>query len=255
MQKYIDEWASPNFHHAEYWPFLLLLLGLIAAFSWSRCPLRPRDLLLLLVSLYAGLSSMRMVPLFVLIAIPFVAKRLGNWPKSSSQQTPGVRGGVNGLILLAMLVFAAIHTTQVIQRQPQIEMEHFPARAVSFLQAHPAAGPLFNSYNWGGYLIWRLYPSTPVFIDGRADLYEKQILDQFADTYQFQDDWRQTLQHWDIGTILVPADSALATGLRGGRDWTVAYQDTQAVVLTRAAGANGTKIDPNIRTAPPAAKE
>ena len=25
MQNYIIEWASPNFHHAEYWPFLLIV--------------------------------------------------------------------------------------------------------------------------------------------------------------------------------------------------------------------------------------
>src|SRR5580698_6330095 len=51
MQSYIAEWASPNFHHAEYWAFLLIVLGTFAALSWSRRKLRPRDLLLLVVSL------------------------------------------------------------------------------------------------------------------------------------------------------------------------------------------------------------
>ena len=44
MQSYIAEWASPNFHHAEYWPFLLIVLGTFAALSWSRrqaAPARP----------------------------------------------------------------------------------------------------------------------------------------------------------------------------------------------------------------------
>src|SRR5580704_6838161 len=31
MQNYIAEWASPNFHHAEYWPFLLVVLAAFAA--------------------------------------------------------------------------------------------------------------------------------------------------------------------------------------------------------------------------------
>ncbi len=30
MQNYIVEWASPNFHRAEYWPFLLIVLGTFA---------------------------------------------------------------------------------------------------------------------------------------------------------------------------------------------------------------------------------
>src|SRR5260370_29671171 len=65
MQTYIAKWSSPNFHHAEYWPFLLVVLGTFAVLSWSRTPVRPRDLLLLVVGLHAGLSSIRMMRLFV----------------------------------------------------------------------------------------------------------------------------------------------------------------------------------------------
>ncbi len=80
MQNYIAEWASPNFHHAEYWPFLLMVLATFVALSWSRLPVRTRDLLLLVVSLYAGLCSIRMMPLFVLIAAPLISQRIGVLP-------------------------------------------------------------------------------------------------------------------------------------------------------------------------------
>src|SRR5271169_5841110 len=223
MQSYIAEWASPNFHHLEYWPFLLVVLATFAALSWSLLDLRPRDLLLLLVSLYAGLCSIRMTPLFILIAIPLVCQRLVEWPRSNSRpvRPPAApRAWMNGALVLAMAVFAGVHVEQVIGRQQETELQHFPARAVAFLQAHPPAGPIFNHYDWGGYLIWKLYPSTRVFIDGRADLYGQQLLDQFAAAYQFKGAWQQTLQQWRIDTVLVPADSALATGLRNSPGWT-----------------------------------
>jgi len=233
MQKYIAEWASPNFHHPEYWPFLLVVLATFAALGWSRLELRLRDLLLLLVSLYAALVSIRLIPLFVLIAIPLVATRLGNWPRSDDRRPePLARTLFNGLILLAMADFAGLHIAQVIQRQPQVEIECFPAHAVAFLQLHPPSGRIFNHYDWGGYLIWKLYPSTPVFIDGRADLYGQQLFDQFAETYQFKAAWQQPLQRWSIDTVLVPPSSPLATGLRSSPAWTVSYEDSQAVIFT-----------------------
>jgi hypothetical protein len=233
MQSYIAEWASPNFHYAEYWPFLLVVLGTFAAFNWSGHKVRPRDLLLLLASLYVGLCSIRLMPLFVLIAVPLVSQRLGGKPTGRPQKLrpPASLPLLNGLIVLAMAAFAGVHIFQVIQRQPQAEVQTFPTRAVAFLQTHPS-GRIFNHYDWGGYLIWRLYPATPVFIDGRADLYGKGLLDQFADTYQFKGAWQQTLQRWRIDTVLVPADSALATGLRNSPGWTVSYEDAQAIVLT-----------------------
>jgi hypothetical protein len=234
MQNYIAEWASPNFHHAEYWPFLLIVLATFAALGWSRIGVRLRDLLLLLVSLYAGLCSIRMTPWFVLIAVPVVCARLGDWPRRHSQPTQSSlsRLTLNGAIALAMAIFAAIHISQVIQRQPQAETQHFPVRAVAFLQSQSPSRRIFNHYDWGGYLIWKLYPSTRVFIDGRADVYGQDLLDQFADTYQLKRDWRETLQRWNIDTVLVPPDSALATGLRSSPGWRVAYEDSQAVVLT-----------------------
>jgi hypothetical protein len=244
MQRYIAEWASPNFHHAEYWPFLLMVLGTFAALTWSRRALRPRDLLLLIVSLYAGLCSIRMMPLLVLIAAPLLCQRLGDWATGRSQQPvrpPSPSAPLlNGANVLAIAVFACIHTVQVIHRQPQAEGQQFPSRAVAFLQTRPSSR-IFNHYDWGGYLIWKLYPSTPVFIDGRADLYGEQLLDRFANTYQFKGDWQQILRQWRIDTVLVPADSALATGLRSSPGWTIAYEDSQAVVLSALPGSIQTK--------------
>jgi hypothetical protein len=144
---------------------------------------------------------------------------------------------LNAVIVLGVVGFAGMQTADVIRRQPQSELKGFPARAVAFLQTHPPSGPIFNHYDWGGYLIWKLYPSTRVFIDGRADLYGAKLLNQFADTYQFKDDWQQTLQQWRIGTVLIPPDSAMATGLRSSPGWTVAYEDSQAIVLNAPSRA------------------
>jgi hypothetical protein len=232
MQNYIAEWASPNFHHAEYLPFLLIVLATIAALAWSRPRLRLRDLVVLLVSLYAGLCSIRMIPLFAFVAIPVIFRRIGNLRTQQSRnlRKSVIRPLLNGVIVLAMALFAAIHLARVIQHEPQAEAQHFPTRAVAFLETHPP-NHIFNHYDWGGYLIWKLYPTTRVFIDGRADVYGEQFLNQFADTYQLKDNWREPLQQWNIDTVLVPPDSALATGLRNSLGWTVAYEDSRAIIL------------------------
>jgi hypothetical protein len=234
MQNYIAEWASPNFHHPEYWPFLLIILASFAALSTSPARSRPRDLLVLLVALYASLASIRMIPLFVLVAVPLITKRFGIWPQSRRlSPSTSSRAALNAVIILALAAFATVHVAHVIHHQPEAETRDFPARAVAFLQQHPAAGPVFNHYDWGGYIIWKLYPTTPVFIDGRADLYGESLLHDFANAYQLKNSWKEILERWHIQTVIVPTDSALATGLQSTPGWTVSYQDSQAIILTK----------------------
>jgi hypothetical protein len=161
-----------------------------------------------------------------------IFRRIGNLRTQQSRnlRKSVIRPLLNGVIVLAMALFAAIHLARVIQHEPQAEAQHFPTRAVAFLETHPP-NHIFNHYDWGGYLIWKLYPTTRVFIDGRADVYGEQFLNQFADTYQLKDNWREPLQQWNIDTVLVPPDSALATGLRNSLGWTVAYEDSRAIIL------------------------
>ncbi|MEK7160507.1 MAG: hypothetical protein AAB724_00620, partial [Patescibacteria group bacterium] len=48
--------------------------------------------------------------------------------------------------------------------------------AVDFLKQNKIAGPLFNNFDIGSYLIWRLWPEHPVFVDGRPEAYPSQFL-------------------------------------------------------------------------------
>lgn len=247
MQTYIAEWASPNFHRPEYWPFLVILLTLFAVLSRQHMSIRFRDLLLLIVSLFAALRSIRLIPFFVLIAIPLIAEQVAKWlgarpvTEEPRRDLPALRRHIlNTSFIIGMALFAAFHAAQITRQQPLIEARTFPAAAAAFLQTNPPALPLFNSYDWGGYLIWKLYPSIRVFIDGRADIYGDQFMRSFADTYGFRDDWQQTFDRWHIQTVLVPADSTLAMGLQHAPGWTVAFEDRQTVIFTRCPSPGAT---------------
>ena len=52
-----------------------------------------------------------------------------------------------------------------------------PVSAVDFARATGISGPVFNDYDFGGYLI---FSGIPTYIDGRAELYGQ---DFFSDYY------------------------------------------------------------------------
>ncbi len=234
MQNYIAEWASPNFHRPEYWPLLVILLALFPILGWSRLRLRPRDLILLLVGLYSSLASIRFIPLFVLVAVPIIAKRLWSWPNTSHQRPASIpRTIFNAAIILAMAAFASVQVTKVIQRQASAETQQFPAEAAAFLLAHPPVGPIFNHYDWGGYFIWKLYPTTRVFIDGRADLYGPDLLRTVRRRLSTQRSLAPSPAALERPTVVVPPNSALAVGLLAASPpWIDTYRDAHSLILT-----------------------
>jgi hypothetical protein len=48
-----------------------------------------------------------------------------------------------------------------------------PVQAVCYLDTHSVPGPMYNSYEFGGYLLWARGPQHKVSIDGRAEVYKR----------------------------------------------------------------------------------
>jgi len=279
MLAYIGEWLSPSFHEPRYLPTLFLMLATLVVPALSPRHLRPRELLLLTVTTYAALRSVRHIPIYVLVVVPLLsamiaaclqeksaaaAERRKNKAQGASpgsvvgdNQAPEGRKSafdlfgppspltpaklaINALLLAGFLCFTLARLHHVVIHQPATEAKEFPAAAASFLMTTRPAGPLLNHYNWGGYFIWKLFPAYKVYIDGRADLYGDTFMDQFAATYYLKGkSWQDPLNEWGIRTVVLPPDAPLLVALRAMPAWKEVFADKQAVVLARIAPDDG----------------
>jgi len=251
MQAYIQEWFSPDFHQIQFQPFAWLLLATLAAMGLSGRRVSLTQTLLLAGFGYAALRSARNIPIFALVAAPILAEHLWSivvergWVSTNLTNTcPGgrcqgkrmVRGMVivNWLVLLLIVAAAVARVGMVVANQPNVERAKFPAAAVDFLEKQKLPGALYNAYGWGGYLIWRLYPETRVFIDGRADVYGDAFIEEvFLKAYRGGADWREPLERYQVRVVLIEPDAPLAERLAREAGWRRIYEDKQAVVFGR----------------------
>jgi len=234
MQEFISEWASPDFHRLEYTFLLLMLLGLIAGSTLSSARMRLRDSILLIPAMLGALISARHIYFFVLIAVPVLARAgsaLFEYRISTSIQKS--RTVLNGMLVASLFLFALVRIASVVRKQNAAEAAHFPARLVQFLKAHPLPESTLNYYNWGGYMIWKLYPEYRVFVDGRADLYGDDFLNEYAHAYYLTNTWDALLDKYRVQAVILPPDAPLITALKGLRGWKVAYADEQATVIIK----------------------
>ena len=93
---------------------------------------------------------------------------------------------------------------------------------------------MFNSYNWGGYLLFRLWPDYPVFVDGRTDLYDDAFLRDYLHIYLADEGWNELLDAHQIRFIIVEPGCVLDKVIKlTPDDWHESYRDDMAVVFTR----------------------
>jgi hypothetical protein len=235
MQRYIQEWFSPDFHQVEWLPFALLLVALVGTTLLGRARVPLAQVILLVLLGLLALRSARNVPLFVLVAVPVLSIQLAAWiPLRIPVGRPSPVVGIVNLILAGVLILAAlVRIAGVLMNQPLVEREKFPEAAVNWIVEHRPAPNLYNSYGWGGYLIWRLYPEYQVYIDGRADVHGDVFIEDFLEIYRGEAGWADKLVAQDVRLVLVEPHAPLARYLEQDSQWKKAYADELAVIYER----------------------
>jgi hypothetical protein len=238
MQAYIQEWFSPDFHQIEFQPFAWLLIGTLAAMALAGKRITLTQTILLAGFSYAALRSARNIPIFALVAAPILAEQL--WHLIAARVPPENRRLTRGMAIvnwaiLALIVFAsAARVGLIVLNQPAVERAKYPVAAVDFLRTRAPRGALYNEYGWGGYVIWRLYPATRVFIDGRADVYGDAFIEEvYLKAYRGGADWRAPLTQYDVRVVLIDPAAPLAAQLARAAEWQRVYVDRQAVVFEK----------------------
>jgi len=247
LQDFIQEWQSPNFHIASNQIFLVMVFSTLAVVGFSRRRLDVTDFLVSSVFAYLGFLAGRNIAIFAVVAAPVLATHLENLADRLQYNFPVLRidlaaptllqARLNWTLLL-LVVFAV--GVKIISPLTNATNEAFvadfqPVEAVAHLRETSPTGNLFNSYNWGGYLIWSLYPDMPVFIDGRTDLYADEFLRAYLDTAFARPGWQATLEQYEIDIVLIETGSNLAGVLSVEPGWRVDYSDEIATILLRMA--------------------
>jgi len=246
LQDFILEWRPPDFHLLRMHPFIWLLLGTLAAIGLSRRRLDGTDLVTLGLFGYAALLAARNVAPFALLAAPVLGRHLTSMGAS---QDPGgdqpwrphprpaspLWATLNWALLMVVVALAGFQIHRVVrpEHNAALQQETMPVDAVRWIEEQRPEGEIFNHYNWGGYLIWRLWPDYRVFVDGRTDLYGDDLLRRYLTVQTARPGFERILADHDVNLIFIPTESVLSTQLACQDGWTSAYRDDLAIVWLR----------------------
>ena len=260
LMNQVSEFRSPDFHGAAQQCFAVLLLITISALASSRRQPKPAQLLVILLASYSGLFAARNLPVSAILLTLIVAPMLSNtvttaaenqkvalWLRSafSRLQSFGARMGKLELdfrghswmiIAFVLGIWACMHGGRIGSVRllnAYFDDKRFPVQAVEVIIRRDIREPIFCPDQWGGYLIYTLYPRTKVLVDDRHDLYGDQFFKEYLRVIYVQPDWSKILEERHVDWILVQKNSSLGTILELTAGWKLIYQDQTAVLFHR----------------------
>jgi hypothetical protein len=92
------------------------------------------------------------------------------------------------------------------------------------------SGPLYNHFNWGGYLIWAL-PRLPVSMDGRTNLHGDQRVERSFKTWSGVRGWESDPELMQARLVIGGVDDALTSAMRTDSRFKLVYEDAIAAVF------------------------
>jgi len=239
----------------------MMVVGL-AAVVWCIRRKRFGELILLVGWGHLALIAGRNIPIFVIVAAPVTAAALVEW-LNALKKAP-VAGWIPWAVehfqsigeeiepmerpwrihavcaaAMVLIAFGMSLPGAGIKLKPEYDPKSYPQAALVALG--DSSHHVFTHDEWGDYLLYKLSPKgVKVFVDGRSDFYGDKLEMEYVGLMDVKYDWKEKLAKYDVDTVLLPVNAALAGAMKESSHWRVVYDDGMAIVfLANDAGARG----------------
>jgi hypothetical protein len=223
--------------------WLVIGLTMAAAFvlGWQRAWL-PFPTLLLLMGTFLAFRARRDVWVLVLAAV-FIISEFGTFVKSEPSFGFTKLRTICVIVALTVAIYLMGLHRQVSEDQLEIAVERqFPVAAVKFINEKNYSGPLYNHFNWGGYLIWAL-PRIPVSMDGRMNVHGDQRIERAGNTWSGLKGWESDPELMKARLVIGSVNDPLTSLMRADSRFKLVYEDAVAAVFVAAEANRQTNHD------------
>lgn len=222
---------------------LILMLSLLIVFILAFKKLHLTDLILALFFTALALSAVRHVAIFALVALYLLVRYLTIW----FGEYRGIfrRSMIKDLLVIAFIIcFVFYYKTKVIGFGLNLSEEGYPKEAAELINDSNLEGNMFNHYNYGGYLIWKM-PKYKVFIDGRLEMYQGQAGVDYMTILLAKPGYKELLNKYNINFFIMDLRDQIVEFLLNDPDWKYIYHDSQYVVFVKDRQKNADFLSQN----------
>ena len=195
MIENIIEWRSTSLNELSNYIYILFVVFITMVMLLSKRKMEFIDFILFGFSVFLGLKSIRFWFYTYIIMSYCIYNYIGRY----EDDIKILKIGVSCFVILFVTIFS-INVHKFFPKHYYFLLESKDIEYIKSLNSQK----LFNTYNYGGDLI---YNDIPVFIDGRADLYSKDIFGDYLSISNSDGDYYVMMRKYDFDYYLVEGGS------------------------------------------------
>jgi hypothetical protein len=255
----VQEWQSVTFKDNP--DFMIVIFFVIVSLCFSKKRPRFFEAALIILFIFWSLKSQRLTGYFSVLCIPLMGEslqsliqdyysklisatkgragnllnKIGNYISTRSVEFIGLDKQLNkhSILIASIIIFSIITVTDYFPSFIKVikNESSYPVATLEYLKTHEIKGNILNKFRWGGLLIYE-FPEKKVFIDGRLDVYQKDILDEYLTVVDLKDDWEKIISKYNITHVLLDKDAVFSSLItRIDSDWKPVVEDENSILF------------------------
>ena len=232
--------------------FALSWMVLVVVMRHSRRPVSVAHALMLGLFAVATATATRTLGWYAIVFSFVLVPHLSEIGTRFSMQRKKRHRGANRPVVAVgwmptLLALLAIWTTfalsglsqsvlgGVARSDKQMLSDDTPLGVTEYLQAHPPQGQTFHPRWWGDWLAMRGPTGFQAFVTSNVHLAPSHVWVDYGRIARAEPGWQRALDRYRVNTVIVdPAQQPLlASVLREADEWSLRYDDDQALVFVR----------------------
>ncbi len=220
--------------------FLFEILSLIFILLYLA-NIKKNDIFYSLVCFFAIISSFFMIrnfPIFVLIALPYMTFLSLSLERKIKDKY--LVKNIKIVLLIVLVIFVPYRIYKIVS---------YPiygwgivdgvGPSVDYFVKENLSGPIFNNFDVGGYLIYRLYPKEKIFVDARPEVYTKESFDEYKKIQEDPEFFKEMSTKYKFKTIifgrndLTPWGQKFLVAIGQNNLWKEVFRDDWMIIYVR----------------------
>ena len=230
VRQFNSDWNPPDLFSQSWWGLAILIAVALTVAVWVRFRIPPVMAAAVVVLLALSVTARKTMAFSSVVVLATLGEPLAAIRRPDWQPPLIAQRAVATLLFIVSIGVGAWLSPRSLDGPYVTPM---PDAARDYLEARSPAR-IWNTYHWGGFLTWTLWPESHVFIDGRYDPFAGGALPDYVQVVGLGPDWRELLAEGGPDAVVIRSDSALAHALASESAWTVGHRDAVATVFLPA---------------------